>query len=157
MVDRLTRTSGVREVKILPRSVRFLHDDGLDLRPVSFPDEPSVWSARLGQVEMLTYRAPRLLECIVGGWQEFRRQERFATHVCAWSRDGFYAELFPHEAWTAVPRYFDDVFGLGVVEVSAGAGSLPRGVVVMCGGRRLHGAVDDADFGLLLRRTREDS
>jgi len=154
VVGILSRTSGVFSIRVLPGKVVFDHDRGLDVKALEFPDEPTFWDQRMKQLHLRTYQAKSLRECLVFGWEEFRKRQRFATHLCVRDRDDFYRELFGDAAWTDVPRYFDEVYGMDVVELGADSdGALPKGTVVMCGGRRFRGTVDDSDFGLILKRS----
>lgn len=158
LVGLLSTTSGVYELRITVDKqgpqIHFKHDEGLDVKALEFPDEPALWRNRVMELELRPYSCRSLREAIVFGWEVFRERQRWATHLCVWDRNGFYRELFNNAAWIDIPAYFDDVYGMGVVPLggSSGEAVLPQGRVVMCGGRRFQGVVDDADFGLILER-----
>lgn len=158
LVGILSTTTGVYEIRITADKegpqIRFRHDEGLDVKALEFKDEPTIWRNRVMELQLRTYTTRSLREGVVFGWEVFRERQRWATHVCVWDRDAFYKELFGNAAWIDAPAYFDEVYGLTVVPLggSSGEAVLPQGRVVMCGGRRFQGVVDDADFGLVLER-----
>lgn len=159
MVRTLSSTSGVYEIRITADgsgpALTFRHEEGLDLRSLELPNEPALWRQRVMDLQLRPYTAKSLLECVVFGWQAFRERQRWATHLCVWDREDFYREMFANAPWSDIPLYFDEVYGMELVELGASSGesTLPKGRVVMAGGRRFRGTVDDADYGLILERS----
>jgi len=147
VVEALSKSSGVREITIVPGRVDFVYRDGTKPNPMPGSPVPLTWDQISERIELREYKAKSLASCLLYGWAWLRGSGRYPTHLFVWDREGFYSKLFPSDSWYHDMPIADRCLGM---ELIVGVG-FEDGAVVMAGGV-VDGADSDAiDRGLILR------